>query len=75
MELGIMRPSGAAGVLDRAAEKLGVAVSAVDEARVERVAVAIEREFNQWIDGLYGRMSMEQAREMAVVALAAADTP
>ena len=42
LTLGIMRPSGAAGVLERAADKLGVPIPPTDEARIQRGAVAIQ---------------------------------
>lgn len=75
MELGIMRPSGAAGVLERAAEKLGVAVPAADEARLHRVAKAIGDAVYGYVDPVDTPNTWATVLSAAHDALAVADVP
>ena len=73
LTLGIMRPSGAAGVLERAAEKLGVPVPPSDEARLLRVAMAIaEVDGCEWARMFQPRKSMFLAFARAAIAAYAA---
>ena len=75
MELGIMRVSGAAGVLARAAEKLGVEVPVVDEARLHRVAKAIGDAVYGYVDPIDTPNTWATALSAAHDALVAADAP
>ena len=71
MELGIMRVSGAAGVLERAAEKLGVAVPD-DPNRLYRAQLAVESEYAS----MFGkRISTDHARRLVACVLEVIGAP